>query len=324
MTTANTGQPPTLLEKLHRLVGLLHAAPSAPKPPADAVAAPWGAFTLANDRVFDSALALFESLQTFAPGLPLRIIPYDERQDRLAPAARRFGYEYFESPAAETLHRLGQEFFPTEDFAARVFRKLACFEGPFERFLFVDSDVVALGHLAPLFRAIEASGADLVHFDTDLDEVYRPGPLRDRMVARGARGFNSGVFASRRGAVSVRALEESLHTLGPDWSSRLVGGGEQPFLNFHVDRAGLAVRAGHELLSDHCSTCWPAVGRIEFDGAAYRLRDSGRWDEGWQLFFAHWAGFPLGPEMPNRHLFEHFHRRAEERLRRIESEHAHD
>ncbi|MBP9146420.1 MAG: hypothetical protein KBI44_18215, partial [Thermoanaerobaculia bacterium] len=65
--------------------------------------------------------------------------------------------------------------------------------------------------------------------------------------------------------------------------------------------------------------CWPAVGRIEFDGTAYRLRDSGRWDEGWQMFFAHWAGFPLGPDMPNRALFEEFHARGNARVKRIES-----
>ena len=161
----------------------------------------WGIFTLANDVVIDSTLALFESLKTFAPDLPLRIIPYDTQQQRLAFLAHRFGHSYFESPLLDSLHRLGKSFYPLQEFAARGFRKLAAFEGPFDRFLFLDSDVVALSPLAPLLQAIESSQADLVHFDTDLDQVYRPGPLRDRMVARGARGFNAGLFEIGRAHV---------------------------------------------------------------------------------------------------------------------------
>lgn len=286
---------------------------------ADRRATNWGIYTLANDGVYDSALALFESLRTFAPGLPVRIIPYDARQERLAEAVREFGFAYFEAPAVAALHRLGEAYYPTQDFAARGFRKLAAFEGPFERFLFLDSDVVALSPVRPLLAAFAATAADLVHFDTDLDQVYRPGPLRDRMVARGARGFNAGLFGGRRGALTVESLAASLRTLAADWTAQLVPNAEQPFLNYHADYTALAVRAAHELLPDFCSTCWPAVGRIAREGSSYRLRDSGRWDEGWQLFFAHWAGFPLGPGMPNRELFEKFHAGARRRLQRIDS-----
>lgn len=291
-----------MLDKLRHLVGLSDPA------------APWGIYTLANDGVADSVLALFESLERFAPGLPVRVIPYDDRQELLAPIVRGFGHAYFDSPEVAALQRLGESHYPEQEFAARGFRKLAAFRGPFARFLFVDSDVVALSPLAPLLAAIVAAQADLIHFDTDLEQVYQPGPLRDRMVARGARGFNAGLFVGRRGVLTAERLAETLRTLEPDWRAQLVPNAEQPFLNYYADLAALEVRAAHELLADHCSTCWPAVGRIEFDGTAYRLRDSGRWDEGWQMFFAHWAGFPLGPDMPNRALFEEFHSGAVRRL----------
>ncbi len=308
-----------MFAKLNRLVSRPRAVAESLGRAPGAPAEPWGIYTLANDGVFDSAVALFESLHTFAPGLPVRVIPYDDRQQRLAAATRAFGYSYFESPAIDALHDLGREFYPDQDFAARGFRKLAAFEGPFERFLFLDSDVVALSPLLPLLESFAASRADLLHFDTDLDQVYRPGPLRDRFHARGARGFNAGLFGGRQRALTVQAFADCLHTLEPDWTSLLVPNAEQPFLNYFADSAGLAIRAAHELLPDYCSTCWPAVGRIERSDSSYRLRDSGRWDEGWQLFFAHWAGFPLGPEMPNRALFEEFHAAGTRRLEQIDS-----
>ena len=42
----------------------------------------WGAYCLANDAVLDWTLALLASLRRFAPRLELRVIPYDERQER--------------------------------------------------------------------------------------------------------------------------------------------------------------------------------------------------------------------------------------------------
>ena len=308
-----------MFDKLHRLVSRPRAAAESIERLPESATEPWGIYTLANDGVFDSALALFESLQTFAPGMSVRVIPYDERQQRLSAATSGFGYSYFESPAIAALHDLGREFYPTQDFAARGFRKLAAFEGPFERFLFLDSDVLALSPLPALFESFAASRADLLHFDTDLDQVYRPGPLRERFHARGARGFNAGLFGGRRRALTVQAFADCLHTLDRNWPSLLVPNAEQPFLNYFADSAGLEIRAAHELQPDYCSTCWPAVGRIERSGGSYRLRDSGRWDEGWQLFFAHWAGFPLGPEMPNRALFEEFHAGGTRRLQQIDS-----
>ena len=273
-----------------------------------------GVYTLANDGVLDWALSLFESVKTFAPGLPLCVIPYDSRQQQLAERVRLFGYSYFTAPEQDTLQAIGERFYPTSDFAARGFRKLAAFEGPFEHFLFLDSDAVALSPIEVILRALEDANFDLVHFDTDLDQVYRPGSLREQLVAGGARGFNCGLFAGRRGALTVKRLASTLALLDANWSTQLVPNAEQPFLNYFADRERLRVAAAHELLPGYCSTCWPATGRIVPDGADFRLRDSGRWDEGRKLLCAHWAGFPLGPSMPNRSLFEHFHRQGLTRL----------
>ncbi len=131
-----------------------------------------------------------------------------------------------------------------------------------------------------------------------------------------ARRFQRRPVRGPPGSPLCGAPAETLRTLPPDWHAQLVPNAEQPFLNYYADSAALEVRAAHELLADRCSTCWPAVGRIEFDGTAYRLRDS-TLDEGWQMFFAHWAGFPLGPDMPNRALFEEFHADSVRRLARL-------
>ena len=271
----------------------------------------WGVYCLANDLVLDWALALLESLREFAPGLPLLVVPYDERQAALGRRLAAAGHGYLEHPETEALHRLGRRFYPDDEFAARGFRKLAAFNGPFERFFLLDSDVLALSPLAELVDAVERVSPDLVHFDTDPDQVYRPGPLREALAAAGrGRGFNAGLLIGRRGVLDAARMESAFGDLGADWRDRLVPNAEQPFLNLYADRAGLRLAAAHELVPDACSTCWPAVGRIEREAGAWRLRGSGRWDEGWRLLFAHWAGHRLSPAMPNRELWESFRRRA--------------
>jgi hypothetical protein len=282
-----------------------------PKPPGSGPAADWGIYTLANDAVLDWVLALLESLRRYAPGIPVRVIPYDERQGELDRRLAARGHARLEHDEIERLGRLGRRFYPHDEFAARGFRKLAAFSGPFERFLFLDSDVVALGPLAPLLRAAERSTADLVHFDTDPEQVYRPGPLRDEIAAAGrAVGFNAGLFAARRGLLDADVLGRVLDDLGEDWTTSLVANAEQPFLNLFAARRGWTLAAASELLPGTCSTCWPAVGRIEPDGEIHRLRDSGRWDEGWPILFAHWAGIRLAPTMANREVWERFRNAA--------------
>ncbi|KAB2966011.1 MAG: hypothetical protein F9K18_06125 [Thermoanaerobaculia bacterium] len=271
----------------------------------------WGVYCLANDLVLDWALALFESLREFAPELPLLVIPYDERQAELGRRLAAAGRGYLEHDEIEALHRLGRRFYPDDEFAARGFRKLAAFSGPFERFFLLDSDVLALSPLAELVAAVERERPDLVHFDTDPDQVYRPGPLLDALVAAGrGRGFNAGLLIGRRGILDAARLEATLADLGADWRDRLVPNAEQPFLNLYADRVLLRLAHAHELVADACSTCWPAVGRIERARDSWRLRESGRWDEGWRLLFAHWAGHRLSPAMPNREVWEFFRRRA--------------
>lgn len=271
----------------------------------------WGIYCLANDLVLDWALALLESLREYAPGLPLLVIPYDERQGALGRRLAAGGHGFLEHAEIEALHRLGRRFYPDDEFAARGFRKLAAFSGPFERFFLLDSDVVALSPLAELAAAVERAQPDLVHFDTDPDQVYRPGPLRDALTAAGrGRGFNAGLLIGRRGLLDAARMESALSDLGTDWPDRLVPNAEQPFLNLYAERARLRLAPAHELVAGACSTCWPAVGRIERAPDGWRLRDSGRWDEGWRLLFAHWAGHRLSPAMPNREVWETFRRRA--------------
>jgi len=276
----------------------------------------WGAFCLANDAVLDWVLPLAESLRTYAPDLPLLFIPFDARTKQLERLADLYGYGLFDHPEIDRCGEVGRLLYPESEFDARGFRKLAAFQGPFERFLSLDSDVLLLGPLSDLRSAVERSDLDLLFFDTDVEQVHRGGPWRDERARRGVRSFNAGLFAARRGLLDAERLSEQLGELPGDWRSVLVPNAEQPFLNFFAEERGWRIAGAHEIVADTCSTCWAAAGRlVEYPGG-FRLSAPGRWDDGWRIRFAHWAGNRLSPSMPNRDVHDEFRYRAEARFQR--------
>jgi len=275
----------------------------------------WGIFTLGNDAVFDWLLGFVESLRHYEPTIPLRLIPFDDRLDRTRELLRFYDADIYSPPTLEAWDRVGETFYPGQPFHARGFRKLAAFGGPFERFLYCDSDVAVLSPLGELCRAAERSAAELIHFDTDVEQVYRPGAFRDQLLSQGlATGFNCGIFGGRLGTLTLAQFEKLADEWALRWPEHLVANAEQPFVNLIADLERVRRVGQWELLDRHCSTCWAAVGEFREEPDAWRLRGTDRWDEGWRLLFAHWAGFRREGDLPNRHVFEHFHRAARRRI----------
>ena len=171
-----------------------------------------GVYTLANDGVYDWLAAFLASYHDHEPNLPVIVIPFDDRMDRVRTLRERFRFEIFEGDCLRELDRIGATYFPDNYNWTHVFRKFAAFWGPFERFVFLDSDIVLLGPLGEFFdRAEEEHQVEYVCGDLDIDQVYTEGPLRDQMAADGqTTGFNTGFFLSSRNAFTVAEAEPVL------------------------------------------------------------------------------------------------------------------
>ncbi len=267
-----------------------------------------GIYCLANDRVLDWVLALLESRLVHEPDLPLVVIPFDDDVAQLRGLTETFAFELLEGDELSDLDRLARALWPDAAETGRL-RKLAAFTGRFETFLFLDADVVVLDQLGHLFTTFTGADCDLLFADADLDWVYRPGPLRDELVAQGAPGANTGVFLSRRGVISggdLRALAPELVRRVPELATR----DDQSVINLCLDRLGRRARR----LSD----ADPAIAMSAWAGATAGRRsatcashcdETGRW-----LPLLHWAGFPLGGELPHAELLRGYRRRAQARL----------
>lgn len=97
----------------------------------------------------------------------------------------------------------------------RWFRRYAAFcgEAPLADFIYLDARTLVLSDLTELIAAPRTCGFDVMFTDSEVGQVYEPGPLRTGFLRAGrGRGFNSGRWAGRRGQFALGRLER---TAGP-------------------------------------------------------------------------------------------------------------
>lgn len=147
-----------------------------------------GIYTFGNDYVYDQLVALLNSIEVnVGNDIPVCIIPYDERLDKVLPEIRaRDNVTLYDNQ--ESIQRWDQFFNEVwashprakEVAGSRNFwfyqgnthRKLVGFDGPFEKFVFYDTDSLAMKPLSNLFEKLE-------HYDFVFDdwEHIKPEPI---------------------------------------------------------------------------------------------------------------------------------------------------
>ena len=268
---------------------------------------PAGVYFSANDRVMPWATAFLESFRHYNPDLPLILLPFDDRSERLIRLSARYGVDVHEDPAFAALDEMGKSIGQGRvSHGHHWFRRFAAFWGPLEHFLYLDSDIVVLTDLAPMLQALRAGGFDLLHLDCSLDQAYVPGEFRRRMVRQRAHGFNSGTWGARNGLFTLTELQryaqEALPLL-PQLNNR---NSDQCFLNFISDTKGVSYANFAELLDNAWPETWARTSEIYRAGDRYYRWDHGAYHHNKRVLMLHWAGLKPNPAMPNMNIFLRF------------------
>jgi hypothetical protein len=266
-----------------------------------------GIYFSANDVVYDWVVTFLESVRNYNPDLPVILLPFDERMDRLTKLAPRYRVTIHNDAAFEELDDMGRQVVRGEiSHGHHWFRRLATFWGPFDHFLSLDSDIVLLSDPAQMLRAIRESEMDLLHCDCALGQVYLPGEFRRQMVRRGARGFNAGTWGSRRGLFTFDEFRQyfgqALKVL-PSLNSR---NGDQPFINYCCDMKPVKYAPFSEFIPNASPQAWARIGELYRRGDRYYHWDHGGQDHNKRILLLHWAGFKANPAMPHANIYLRF------------------
>ena len=270
-----------------------------------------GVYIVANDKVQENAIALMSSLRRYDPDIPVFLIPFnDEHQAVATRLAALYDVQLFPDLTflADLTTRIGEIFPP--DFLAlpNKMRKLAAWFGPLDEFLYIDTDILFFTPVTDTLAYLDQ--ADFIwcdyHYKRGLEDVFSAVVPQQKIFSPEALQdvFNSGLWGSRKSALSLEKLYEVLtecaaHREYFDFSS---GTTDQPIMNYLVltaiSRRLNIVKAKAASLSPEPGS-WG--GSPQFERRGERLFDGDR-----PLRYLHWAGTPMRPGGPYRDLWEHY------------------
>ncbi|HEY9859971.1 MAG TPA: Npun_R2821/Npun_R2822 family protein [Candidatus Obscuribacterales bacterium] len=294
-----------------------------------------GIYTLANDVVYDQLVALLNSIEAnVGSSLPVCVIAYDERVDKVrTEIAARKNVTLLEDPTL---------FAPWEDFSKQVWtahptalqiwqeqgisgvhrlgmnRRYAAFDpaAPFERFIYLDADVLVMNSLQNIFQALDAH--DFVVYDFQyksprhiynlqspkLQEVFPDSRIRSEV-------FCAGMYASKRGLLDQKQRDWLVAQLQTGEAEVLcMPAPNQSVLNYMVMRSEIPVHnlalqlpinqaTGNAITSNH-----------------FESRDHVLYDKEVQLTYLHYIGLSSklfeqvcageNVEFPYRDIFLHY------------------
>ncbi|MFB9909064.1 endo-1,4-beta-xylanase [Allokutzneria oryzae] len=190
-------------------------------------------------------MPFLNSFRRFNPDVPLCLIPFADDVEGLTALRERHRFSVFtDIDLLRTCEAIGLEL---RGKALGHYRKLVMWEGPFEEFVYIDSDAIVLHGIDFAFELLADYGFVTAHGDDPLirehvwnDSVYGAGVLTWKQIAfSGATGF----IASRRDCLRLDDVLDRLPQaaeLLPHMCPHVV---DQPLLNY------LMVTSGHRYAS---------------------------------------------------------------------------
>jgi len=199
-----------------------------------------GVYFLANDGMFEFAIAFLNSFRTHNPDIALCLIPYDSAVERLIGLEREYAFCVWSDLAAlESCDEISMRFHGT---ALGQYRKLAAWEGNYEDFVYIDTDTVVLESIGFAFDLLRSFAFLLLESNVAKarkwvwrDSISQTGRLTEEQIAFAA---NTGFIASRKGALTLSGVRSKLPgalQLAPHMELLCT---EQPLLNYLITTSG--------------------------------------------------------------------------------------
>lgn len=258
-----------------------------------------GICTLGNDYVYDQLIALLNSIDVIlGSDIPVCIYPFDEQTQRITDAiANRpnvFIYDNQESI------QLWDEFMLEASPASmnrnkyRIYgghRRFCAFDGPFEKFVYLDADTLVMNSLDFVFQKLDEY--DCVVYDFQFkhpDKVYNINSDKLFKVFDNHRLlteiFCSGFYASKKGLFNKEKIGQLVSHLRSGEREILYPTGDQPVLNYMFMRSGIPVyNFAHHLPENQVTGCTVTSKHFE-------EKDKILYDKSNRLTYLHYIGVP--------------------------------
>ncbi|WP_375329170.1 Npun_R2821/Npun_R2822 family protein [Microcystis sp. BLCC-F210] len=266
-----------------------------------------GICTLANDRIYDQLVALLNSIEVNGgKALPVCVYPYDDNTERIkAEIAQRPNVELFDDREVidlwDNFAKSAWEPHPTAKerwlkAGSRGYhrfgthRRYCAFDGPFDRFIYMDGDTLLMSSLDRVFAQLDNYDCvvydfqhkDITHIyevtSPKLLEIFPQERLNQEIFCSGFYGSKKGLFDGERRNWLIEQLRageaEIVYPMAVD----------QPLLNYMMMRSNfsiynLALQLPKEERTGCCVT-----------SPHFQALDNILYDQGKRLTYIHYIG----------------------------------
>jgi Glycosyl transferase family 8 len=282
-----------------------------------------GICTLGNDYVYDQLVALLNSIDAIlGRDIPVCIYPFDEQTQRIADeiAKRHNVFLYDNQESIQRWDKFMLEASPASmnKNKYRIYgghRRFCAFDGPFDRFVYLDADTLVMNSLDLVWQKLDAY--DCVVYDFQFkypDKVYNINSNKLLKTFDQNRLhteiFCSGFYASKKGLFTPDKIAELSSHLKSGEREILYPTGDQPVLNYMFMRSGIQVyNLAHHLPHNQVTGCTVTSRHFE-------EKDKILYDKGNRLTYLHYIGIPpqvnqavcagKNIEFPYRELFLYY------------------
>ncbi|MFS0516221.1 Npun_R2821/Npun_R2822 family protein [Nostoc sp. UIC 10607] len=259
-----------------------------------------GICTLGNDYVFDQLVALLNSIDVIlGPETPVCIYPFDDQTQRIADEiAKRpnvFLYDdqesinrwdqFMLSAAPERLNRSKFRLYGAH-------RRFCAFDGPFDKFIYLDADTLVMNSLATVFEKLDSY--DFVVYDFQFKDVSKIYNVKSPKLLElfdqkriDSEIFCSGFYGAKRGIFNSEQRDLLIsHLQNGEAEILYEGAGEQPLINYMVMRSNLSSYNFARQLPDNEKTGCSATSK-HFEEREHLLYDKDN-----RLTYLHYIGIP--------------------------------
>ncbi|WP_066426417.1 Npun_R2821/Npun_R2822 family protein [Anabaena sp. 4-3] len=283
-----------------------------------------GICTLANDYVFDQLVALLNSIDVIlGKETPVCIYPFDQQTQRIAEEiAKRPNVFLYDDQASINrwdqfmLKAAAERMNPSKHRLYGAHRRFCAFDGPFDKFIYLDADTLVMNSLDAVFHQLDVY--DFIVYDfqfKDISKIYNTKSPKLLQVFPQSRLdteiFCSGFYGAKRGLFNSEQTDWLIENLQNGEAEILYGGaGEQPLLNYMVMKSGLKTYNFAQQLPENQKTGCSATSK-HFEEQDYILYDKGN-----RLTYLHYIGVPPqvtqavcageNIDFPYRDLFLHY------------------
>lgn len=267
-----------------------------------------GIYIVANDRVIDNAIALLNSIRYYDQEVLVYLIPFNDNYQKVAEQLSTLhNVQIF--PDLELIdkftNRIGEIF--DKDFLAlpNKMRKLVAWFGPLDEFIYIDTDIVVFEKIVDnldKLSEVDFFCCDYHHANDKLRNIFS-SVVKEQQIFSDSQlqdVFNSGFWASRKGAITEQQMDETLRECAAhrEYFDFSEGVTDQPILNYLVLKL-IAKRGNLVKIPGGGPGSW--AGSRNFQQQDYALYDRGQ-----RLKYLHWAGIKMNSNSPYWELWKHY------------------